>query len=189
MKKALIIHGWDGNPKEPLHNYLKRELETLGHEVTIPVMPNPAVPVISDWIEKIKSVFDKDFDLIIGHSIGCQGVLRFIENLESNIIISKVILIAPWMKLDMQTIEEEGEEVVEIAKPWMETPIDFDVVKKRVGKVITIFSDNDPYVPLDQADFFKDKLGAQVFIEKEQGHFTESDNFEKLQTETNLLLP
>jgi len=188
MKKALIIHGWDGNPNEPLHEYLKKELTLLGYEVVTPAMPNPAVPIIADWLDKVKSVFDQDFDLLIGHSIGCQAVLRFVETLNLENKIPKMVLIAPWMKLDMRTIEEEGEDVVDVAKPWTETPIDFEKIKNQVESITTIFSDNDPYVPLDQADFFKEELGAQVFIEKGQGHFTESDAFEKLQTETKSII-
>ncbi|MFA7252455.1 MAG: alpha/beta hydrolase [Candidatus Paceibacterota bacterium] len=188
MKKALIIHGWDGNPDEPLHQYLRGELEAVGYKVEIPNMPNPAAPIIKDWVNKMASVFDEKTDLIIGHSIGCQAVLRFIETLDSSISIPKVILIAPWMKLDMNTIEEEGEEVIEIARPWMETPINFEKIKKTVKSVIAIFSDNDSYVPLDQEEYFKTKLDAMTFIEHNQGHFTISDNFKGLQTDFKKLL-
>lgn len=188
MKKALIIHGWDGNPDEPLHQYLRGELEPLGYEINTPNMPNPATPVIRDWINKIGDVFNSETDLIIGHSIGCQAVLRFIETLGTNISIPKVILIAPWMKLDMNTIEEEGEEVIAIAKPWMETPIDFDKVKKIAKIVVAIFSDNDSYVPLDQVDYFKEELGAITYIEHNQGHFTVSDDFKKLHTDFKKLI-
>jgi len=182
MKKALIIHGWDGNPTEPLHQYLRNELESLGYKVIIPEMPNPDTPVIKDWVDKIDEVFDSEVDLVIGHSIGCQAILRFIEKLDSDVFISKIILIAPWMKLDMNTIEEEGEDATKIAQPWMETPIDFNKIKRSVKKVVTIFSDNDTYVPLDQIDFFKEKLEATIYTEHNQGHFTVSDGFEKLQT-------
>jgi predicted alpha/beta hydrolase family esterase len=188
MKKALIIHGWDGNPNEPLHQYLRGELELFGYEVRIPSMPNPVTPVIKDWVDKVKSLFDKETDLIIGHSIGCQAVLRFIETLDSKTLIPKIILIAPWMKLDMNTIEEEGEEVIAIAKSWMETPIDFDKVKKITKSIVAIFSDNDIYVPLDQVDYFKEKLGAITYVEHNQGHFTISDDFRKLQTDFKELI-
>lgn len=187
MKKALIIHGWDGNPNEPLHRYLKGELEKLGYEVTVPKMPNPEAPVIKDWINEIDKISGASNDVIIGHSVGCQAILRYIETLKPDIEIPRIVLIAPWMKLDENTIKEEGEEIAEIAKPWMKTPIDFEKVKKRANKFVAIFSDNDPYVPLDQADLFREKLNAEIFIENNQGHFTESDNFQSLQTDTNLI--
>ena len=180
MKKALIIHGWDGSPDEPLHRYLKLELGRTGYVVKVPVMPNPDAPVIKDWLTKISQEFSEEY-LFVGHSIGCQAILRFLEILDG-VKIPKVILIAPWMKLDLQTLKEEGQEVVEIAKPWMETSIDFEKVKNKVGEFFVIFSDDDPYISLDQAEFFKENLGAKVFVEHDQGHFTESDNFAALQT-------
>lgn len=180
MKKALIIHGWDGNPKEPLHTYLKVRLESLGLEVSVPAMPNPATPFIDDWVREVGENFDNQ-DIIIGHSIGCQAVLRFLETLSNKTKVPLVLLIAPWMELDAQTMAEEGEGIIAIAKPWMETPIDFNKVKSNIEKIVAIFSDNDPYVPLDQANLFKKELGADIYIEKNQGHFTVSDGFQKLE--------
>ena len=48
------------------------------------------------------------------------------------------------MRLDEETIKEEGQEIIEIAKPWMETPIDFEKVRSHTGKVVAVFSDDDP---------------------------------------------
>lgn len=188
MKKALIIHGWDGSPDEPLHKYLKEILIESGYEVQIPSMPNPAVPIIADWLYKIESVFDEDTDIIVGHSVGCQAVLRFLEKTDSSIKIPKIILIAPWMKLDQQTIKEEGEYVVEIVRPWMETSISFENIKEKTGEVIVIFSNNDPYVPLDQVEFFREKLGAKTFVEERQGHFTFHDGFKELHTDIKSII-
>ena len=67
----------------------------------------------------------------VGESIGCQGVLRYLETLDSDIKIGGVVLIAPWMKLDEKTIREEWEDAVEIARPWEETPIDWEKVKNN----------------------------------------------------------
>ena len=188
MKKALIIHGWGGNPNEKLFKYLKNELSRFEFESVIPEMPTPDIPIIKDWVNKINEVFDDSTDLIVGHSIGCQAVLRFLESADKNIKVSKVLLIAPWMELDRQAIEEEGEEVVEVAKPWMEAPIDFEKIRKHSNGFITIFSGDDSYVPLNQVELFKEQLNAKVFTEKKQGHFTDTDGFESLQTDIGLIL-
>ncbi|MBI2676970.1 MAG: DUF1749 domain-containing protein [Candidatus Yanofskybacteria bacterium] len=180
-KKVYIIHGWDGSPKEPMLQWLKVSLEEKGYEVFVPEMPEPAVPKIESWVGKLKDVVIPEKETIfIGHSIGCQAVLRYLEMLNENIKIAGLVLIAPWMELDRQTLEEEGQEVVEVAKPWMETPIDFQKVKARVGKVVAIFSDNDPFVPLSQKDLFEKELGAEIIIENDKGHFTVSDGVDNL---------
>ncbi|MBI2057894.1 MAG: serine hydrolase family protein [Candidatus Yanofskybacteria bacterium] len=178
-KKVYIIHGWDGSPNEPMLQWLKISLEEKGYEVFVPEMPEPAVPKIESWVGKLKEVILLNEETVfIGHSIGCQAILRYLETLNENIRIAGAVLIAPWMELDKQT--EEGQEVVEIAKPWMETPINFQKVKSHLGKVVAIFSDNDPFVPLSQKDLFEKELGAEIIIESGKGHFTVGDGIDKL---------
>ena len=172
MKSVVIVHGWDGGPEEPMLQWVKDEFEKRGYKTIVPAMPHPATPTIEDWVAKLKEVVPNEGEItLVGHSIGCQTILRYIEVLEEDEKIAKLILIAPWMALDMNTIEEEGEEVKEIAKPWMETPIDFTKVRRMVGETLAIFSDNDPYVPLSQKDLFEKKLGAKVVVEHNKGHF------------------
>ena len=178
MKKVIIIHGWDGSPEEPMHKWLKMKLEEKGFEVIVPLMPNPEEPEIKAWINKIKEILknpDKE-TYFIGHSVGCQGVLRYLETLNPDIKIGGAILIAPWMHLDDKTIEEEGEEIVEIAKPWMETPINWKKIKKHSNNFICIFSDNDPYVPLNNKVLFKKNLSAEIIIENNKSHYDPGSN-------------
>jgi len=172
MKSVVIIHGWDGSPEEPMLQWVKGEFEKRGYKTIVPAMPHPETPTIDDWVNKLKEVFPKDGErVLVGYSVGCQAILRLIEVLDEGEKVEKLILIAPWMELDMNTIREEGEEIIEIAKPWMETPIDFTKVKRMVGETLAIFSDNDPYVPLSQKDLFERELGAKVVIEHNKGHF------------------
>jgi len=180
MKNVYIIHGWDGNPDEPMLHWLKQSLEETGYSVQVPLMPNTDRPEIGAWLGKIEEIAEPDNAIFVGHSIGCQAVLRYLEQLPDEVRVDKVILIAPWMELDRQTIEEEGEEVVEVAKPWMETPINFDKVKRHTNKFVAIFSDNDSYVPLSQKDLFEKELGAEIIVEHNMGHFTISDDIKEL---------
>lgn len=182
MKEAIIVHGWEGSPEEPMHNWLKKEIEKKGYNVSVPKMPNPSAPKIKAWVghlKKFTKLIDEDAYLI-GHSVGSQAVLRYVQTLKTNKKIKGIILIAPWMHLDATTIEEEGEEVRKIAKPWMETPINWKKVKSHCKNFVCIFSNNDPYVPLSDRRIFKNKLKAKVITLKNRGHFTESDNIKKL---------
>ena len=84
------------------------------------------------------------------------------------------------MELDTETIKEEGEEVIEIARPWMETLIDFEKVRSHITQAVAIFSDDDPFVPLSQKDLFKKQLGAKIFVEHTKGHFSPADEVTEL---------
>lgn len=174
MKKVYLIHGWDGSPNEPMHRWIAGKCRESGIEFIAPEMPNAEEPKIEEWIGKMKEIVDDldDESIFIGHSVGCQAVLRYLELIDKKVL--KIILIAPWMRLDEKTIEEEGEEVKEIARPWMETPIDFERVKKNCGEIICIFSDNDPYVPLSEENFFKEKLNAKTIVLHNRGYFDPS---------------
>lgn len=178
MKRAFIIYGWGGSPKEPLHRWLKLKLEERGFEVTVPQMPNSEIPVIKNWVLKLnETVKEPDKEtILIGHSIGCQAILRYLEKLHSDAKVGKVILIAPWFTLTNLKTKEEWE----IAKPWLETKIKETDVLKHTQEIVAIFSDNDPYVSLDNAELFKKRFGAKIILEKNKGHFTEDDGVKEI---------
>lgn len=181
MKRVYLIHGGDGSPEEPMHKWIKKELEKKSYSVVVPRMPNPEKPEIKLWVNKIKEIsngFDKE-DIFIAHSVGCQAVLRFLETL-INKKVKKVILIAPWMELYKQIIEEEGEEIKEIVKPWMESPINWKKIKLTCKDFVCIFSDNDPYVPISKSKLFKNKLSAKIIILNKRGHFDSGSGVKNL---------
>jgi len=188
MKRVFIIHGWDGSPDEPMLRWLRRQLEEKGFSVIAPEMPISDTPDIEVWIEKLKRAI-KDPDeqtYFIGHSIGCQALLRYMEKLSLRVKVGGVIFIAPWIHLKPETFENE--EVEEIAKPWLETPINFDRIKMRFKKMVCVFSDNDPFVPLSDKDIFKEKLNAEIIVESKKGHFSPDDNVDELPIALNKLI-
>lgn len=185
-KRIFLIHRWDGNPEADWYPWLKTELKAKDFNFSIPTMPNPEEPKIDEWVNKLKEIIPKPDEqtYFIGHSIGCQTILRYLESLLEEIKIGGVILVAPWLHLTGLETEEEKE----IAKPWLETPIDFDKIKKHTDNFIAIFSNNDPFVPLSDKDIFKEKLGAKIIIGQEKGHFTEDDDIKELPNALNSIL-
>ena len=131
MKIVYIIHGGAESPKEPMHVWIKKELEKNNFSVIAPKMPNPEEPEIESWVGKLNKIVNlKEEVYFIGHSIGCQTILRFIEGIKKK--VKGIVLIAPWKNLNKEAIEEEGEEMKEIAKPWIETPINWKKVKSKI---------------------------------------------------------
>jgi len=166
MTEVIIVHRWGGMPNDDWYPWLKKELEAKGFEVIIPEMPDTENPRIDAWVNHLKNNSKMDEDtILIGHSIGCQAVLRVLETKGSK--VKGVVLIAPWIELSGLETDEEKK----IAKEWVEKNINFSKVKERAKKIICIFSDNDPYVPASNTKLFKDNLNARCIIEKAQGHF------------------
>ena len=125
MKKACIVHGWGGFTHEGWYPWLHVELEKLGYMVESPSMPDTDYPRIEAWVghlAKIIGEVDTEY-VLIGHSIGCQTILRYLETLPPDKTVAQVILVAPWLGLTPETLDENESE--EIARPWIDTPIHF----------------------------------------------------------------
>ena len=188
MKRVFIIHGWGSNPKDDWFPWIKKELESKGFKVEIPVMPNTDEPKVNEWVGFLKKIVknpDKD-TYFIGHSIGCQTILRYLENLDKKIKIGGCIFVAGWFNLIPEPIEEEGG--TEIARPWIETSMDFKKITSHTDKFLAIFSDNDPVVPLTDNKLFKERLKAKIIIEHNKGHFNKSDGVKEMKIVVDELL-
>src|SRR3989338_4635783 len=122
-KRIFIIHRWDGSPTSDWNPWLKEKLEAEGFEIHVPAMPETANPRIETWVPALaKAVEEADTQTyFIGHSIACQAILRYLEQLPLEKKIGGVVFVAPWLVLKGL----EGEEEKAIVKPWLETPIDF----------------------------------------------------------------
>lgn len=176
MKQAIIMHGWYGHPQEGWLPWLKKELERKGYRVDVPAMPEPDKPRISPWVATIKSIATDELSLMVGHSVGCQTILRYLATTSKQ--VEAIVLVAPWTRLTPAATAEEGEE--EVARPWLNTPIDWEKAKVAAKRFVAIFSDDDPYVPITEADVFKKNLGAKVVIEHGKGHLSGEDGVTQL---------
>lgn len=171
-KKVIIIHGWEGYPEENWFPWFKKELEINGFEVQVPSMPDADEPRIEKWVPKIAQVVgvaDED-TYFVGHSMGCQAIARYLETLPEGTKVGGVIFVAGFFKRLTGLGEEPNFE--EIEKHWLGTPPDFQKIKKHLDKSIAVFSDDDPYVPLDNIDDFRDQLGSKIIVQKGMKHFS-----------------
>ena len=177
-KRVFIIHGWDGYPENCWFPWLKKELEAKGFLVFAPAMPNPEAPEIKSWVSHLNSVVKEPDEntYFVGHSIGCQIILRYLEQLPSEIKIGGVVCVAGFFRLLYLETEEEKE----LAKPWLETKIDFEKIKTHTNKIIAIFSDNDPDVDLGDKELFEKHLNATTFVEHNKGHFSDDAGIKDL---------
>ncbi|MEI8060803.1 MAG: alpha/beta fold hydrolase [Candidatus Berkelbacteria bacterium] len=180
MKKVIIVHGWGGNPSGDWFPWLKEKLEANSVEVIVPAMPDTLRPTIDAWVSALADAagnIDED-TILVGHSIGCQTILRFVEKLPENTKIGGIILVAAWLHLSDETWDEEYTK--EIAKPWLETPINFEKIKNHTKNVVCIQSEDDPYVPVADAAIFEEKLVAKIILLKNSGHIAAEDGITDL---------
>lgn len=175
MKTTLALHWWWGNSEENWLPWLKKEIEFKADDLFIPNLPNTNNPVIEEQLDYI-NIYASDFIdwwNIIGHSLGCQLALKFVE--ENNIKNSKIILVAPSY---FSTTKEVWEEVVwkyfkNLVK-YNEVELDFEKINSQNNEIIVFLSDNDPYINMQNAKNYYNNLENIKFVEfKWKWHFNQ----------------
>jgi len=165
MKRAIIVHCWEGYPGYCWYPWVKKELEALGFQVEVPAFPDAENPKMSEWLSMLKEKAGQpDEDLyLIGHSIGCATIMRYLESLEENEKVGGAVFVAGYS-------ENIGFDELQ---NFFENPIDLEKIKtKAKNGFVAIHSDDDPYVDLKYADIFKEKLGAEIIIKPGAKHFS-----------------
>lgn len=175
MTKVYIIHGWGFDSNMPWIKWLEGELEKNKKiQVYALDMPNTEHPKIEEWVNYLKKNVGtiNEETYFVGHSIGCQTIMRFLEKLPKNEHIKGCAFVAPWFEL----INLKDDEVA-IAHPWINSRINFERLDQHTGNFLAIFSDNDPYVSEREVEKFRE-FGAKIIIKRDEGHF---DNTKRIQ--------
>jgi len=172
MKKIYLVHGWGGTGSGGWFDWIKEEMKEKAEVISFN-MPNTEKPEIEKWVRFLKENI-KDLDeetYFIGHSIGCQTILRFLEKESGDVNVGGCVFVAGFLnqKEDLILSEEENR----IIRPWLERPIDFEQIKKNCKKFLCLFSDNDPLVSVKDSNIFKEKLEAEIIIKKNHEHFNQ----------------
>ncbi len=178
MKKVYLVHCWDGTCEDGWYPWVSNELEKLDIKVIRFNMPNTEYPTIEEWVktldEKVDSLDEETY--FIGHSIGCQTIMRYLE--KSNAKIGGVLFVTPWLELLPYAIEDEDS--YKTAEPWINTSIDFEKIKKVTDNIRCIFSSDDYFVSTNQEQEFKNKLNAKTMMVENKGHISEEDGIFEL---------
>lgn len=164
MKRVVIVHCWDGYPKYCWYQQTKKELEAQGFEVSVPAMPETEAPKLSLWLPKLQEVVGTPTEdlYLVGHSIGCATIMRYLETLGEEPRIGGAVFVAGFTD-DLGFKELSN---------FFGRPIDFAKIKSKAKHFVAIASDDDPYVPLTYGDILKEKLGAKLIVKHNMKHFS-----------------
>ena len=184
MKRVISVHGWGGYPDEGWRPWLKKELEQKGFDVINPSMPDTETPTIQKWLPYITEAIvkpDKN-TYLIGHSLGCITILRYLEKLEENQAIGGAVLVAGFGH-DLEYGGYKGE-----LSSFFKDPIDWEKIKKRSGKFFVLYSNNDPFVPKKYAVELGEKLEVEPIVQHNMKHFSGGDGITELPIARDLIL-
>lgn len=165
MKRAFIVHCWGGSANYAWYPWLKSELKKLGYEVTVLDMPDSEEPILSKWLPFLQDAIgtpDEEL-LLVGHSLGNATIMRYLETLNGNQQVGKVIMVAGFTdQLGFKELEN-----------FFDTRFDFDKIKSRSKHgFVVIQSDDDPFVSGQYGTRFTQELGAKLIIKHGAGHMS-----------------
>lgn len=165
MKNALILHGTGGYPTENWFDWLRQELVKLGFAVSVPQLPNcdrPNIKTYNKFLLKEKSFQFNEESVLVGHSSGAVAIFGLLQDLPDSIKVDTCYLVGAFKNnLNWKSLNGLFEE-----------PFDFAKIKSKARRFIFIHSDNDPYCPLEHAQFLAKELSGELIIQEGQKHFS-----------------
>lgn len=171
-KKAFLIHGFEGTPNGGWRPYLMRELEKQDIYACSLSMPSPEAPKLEEWLEEIKRHIDRnqnDEIYLIGHSLGGTAILRYLEKYNSSNLKGVVIASAPCHQNANEKIRD-----------FLSSDFDWMKMKNKVSKVAVIHGDNDPLVPVLDAEETARELDGRLILISNGKHLNGSAGFVEL---------
>lgn len=163
MKKAVILHGTLGSPEGNWFSWLETELQNLGLEVWLPKLPDAQQPSLKRWSKFVQDncPFDMDSEtIIIGHSSG--AILSLVLAQESFRPIGAVVAISVFH--DNSLNWDPNSQLFDVE-------FDFMSIRRQATRRLFIHSDDDPYVPFEQADYVAQNCQGEMILLPGQGHF------------------
>jgi hypothetical protein len=177
MKRAVLIHRINGDSTSDWIPWLGEELSKKGFEVISPDMPKLDSASIDEWVSIIYNlVGNPDIDTyIIGHGFGSLAALRYLSVLKEGSRIGAVFMVAPWTEVKKNCIEDMPD-----LREWEDDWIWWDRAKEHSRDFLIFYSDNDRCVTEKDSLEFGRRIGAEMILEKNRGHFTEDDDVTQL---------
>jgi len=183
MAKVLIIHGWTN--RRPVGHWQRSLAATLrdqGHLVSYPQLPNPAQPILDEWLEVLTAELDQ-FDevasraseplIVLAHSLGCVAWMQLADRGLLKQPADRVLLVAPPEPAPISPVPTF---VMDLSDGRAER-----VVKGSAREVTLVGSDADVWQPSGIQAGVGDMIGLEAVVVPGAKHFSTLDGFTQWQ--------
>jgi len=163
---TIILHGTLGSPEGNWFRWLEQELKNQGHIVWLPTLPNAAQPNLQEWATYVhqNAPFELNQDtIIISHSSGAILALILAQQQPADKPLKATVAVSVFHDNSLNW-EPNNRLFDNITFDWQK-------IHDNTQKLLFVHSDNDPYVPLDQATYVADNCQAKMIVIPNQGHF------------------
>lgn len=167
--KAILIPGNGGaTPDEGWFPYLERELPRLGIEAINRQFPDAMLARKEYWLPFIQELGADEDTILIGHSSGAVAAMRFAE---THRILGSILVSACYTDLGDDSEKESH---------YYDDSWDWESIRNNQKWIIQFASTDDPFIPIGEARFIREKLGTEYYEYDNQGHFV-GDNHPKIE--------
>lgn len=167
MKRAVILHGTNGNPDSIWLPWLKKQLEANGYSVFAPLLPENHTPNKEIYDKFLKeSNWDFEDNILVGHSSGATTVLNLISS-DWFPKIKAAVLVGVFLNEKLL-----GEKIEWYKKGQFDglftVKFDPSKLKQKCQHFYFIHGDNDPFCDIADAKELCSKVGGK-FVEVPNG--------------------
>jgi predicted alpha/beta hydrolase family esterase len=177
MRRLRIVPRWGGTPENDFYPWLTRALAERSpaafDDVRAIAMPDPALPTIEGWVGRLSAELGGEVDaapetVLLGHSVGCQALLRYLASLPDGVKYRGALLVAGWLSIDKPW---------DSIRPWLETSPDLARARRAVGDLVVLLSDNDPFTAdhLESRRAWEERASARVVVAPGGKHFNAAE--------------
>ena len=180
MENYFIIHGTFGHNKENWFPWLEKELKEQGKIVYNFNYPTPEGQSFKNWsnvLDKVKNEITSETTFIC-HSIAAVFLVKYC--ITNNLHIKKLISVSGANNFSVGIKEFD-----DINKDMFID--DVSSFKNLCPIRICYYSQNDPYVKLQDLKNFAESIDAKKVVYKNAGHFNEKAGFKKFEDLSNEL--
>ncbi len=168
MTRTLtIVPRWAGHSDSDFYPWLMLERPSGFDTVRALDMPDPKQPTIDAWVSALTTAVSPSpasGTVLLGHSVGCQAVLRYLATLPPGCTVDGVLLVAGWWSVDKPW---------DSLRPWTDTPVDLARARAASRRFVVLLSDNDPFTSdfRENGRLWRERLGAEVVLVPGARHF------------------
>lgn len=164
IKIILIPGNSGGGPHDAWFPYLREKLGALGYTVIASEFPDNDLAREKYWLPFIKDSLNADEQtVLIGHSSGAVAAMRYAEK---NKILGSILVGVCYTDLGDQKETISGY----YNRPW-----NWEKIQNNQEWIIEFASTDDPYIPIEEQRFIKQKLNADYYEFTDKGHFMQKE--------------
>ena len=180
MKRAVVLHGTDGDPSHNWQPWIGSTLRSEGYKVLQPTLPNNHVPNRETYNNFLFSQgWDFQDNILVGHSSGTSAILNLLAD-DRCPPVKAAVLVATFLEAPAGWAEEKGFERHQFDRLFPGEGFDLDQISKNCKNFYFFHGDNDEYCPIELAQQMCEQLHGQFFVIKNGGHLGGTSGFTEI---------